>query len=114
MTHSFPTRRSSDLLQLDHREDAPAHGDLAARGRADAGQDLQQRALARPVAPDDPEILAPLQLEADVLQCPGQRVGAFARSRDQGSRSEEPTSEHQSLMRIPYAVFCLKKKKNRQ
>src|SRR3546814_19152482 len=27
-----------------------------------------------------------------------------------GSRSEEHTSELQSLMRIPYAVFCLKKK----
>src|SRR3546814_6898570 len=27
------------------------------------------------------------------------------------SRSEEHTSELQSLMRIPYAVFCLKKKK---
>src|SRR3546814_18108503 len=26
-------------------------------------------------------------------------------------RSEEDTSELQSLMRIPYAVFCLKKKK---
>src|SRR3546814_6095942 len=26
-------------------------------------------------------------------------------------RSEEPTSELQSLMRISYAVFCLKKKK---
>src|SRR3546814_4039445 len=28
-----------------------------------------------------------------------------------GYRSEEHTSELQSLMRIPYAVFCLKKKK---
>src|SRR3546814_10094289 len=28
----------------------------------------------------------------------------------QGSRSEEHTSELQSLMRISYAVFCLKKK----
>src|SRR3546814_4729733 len=28
------------------------------------------------------------------------------------SRSEEQTSELQSLMRISYAVFCLKKKKN--
>src|SRR3546814_6648796 len=27
-----------------------------------------------------------------------------------GARSEEHTSELQSLMRIPYAVFCLKKK----
>src|SRR3546814_2870587 len=30
-----------------------------------------------------------------------------------GFRSEEHTSELQSLMRISYAVFCLKKKKNK-
>src|SRR3546814_2873629 len=32
--------------------------------------------------------------------------------RDEGHRSEEHTSELQSLMRISYAVFCLKKKTN--
>src|SRR3546814_3935361 len=31
-----------------------------------------------------------------------------------GQRSEEHTSELQSLMRISYAVFCLKKKKKKQ
>src|SRR3546814_3295569 len=31
-----------------------------------------------------------------------------------GPRSEEHTSELQSLMRISYAVFCLKKKKNKE
>src|SRR3546814_1976431 len=31
-----------------------------------------------------------------------------------GVRSEEHTSELQSLMRISYAVFCLKKKKKKQ
>src|SRR3546814_15131910 len=31
-----------------------------------------------------------------------------------GLRSEEHTSELQSLMRISYAVFCLKKKKHRK
>src|SRR3546814_5331449 len=31
----------------------------------------------------------------------------------EGTRSEEHTSELQSLMRISYAVFCLKKKKKR-
>src|SRR3546814_3012669 len=31
---------------------------------------------------------------------------------DLGARSEEHTSELQSLMRISYAVFCLKKKNN--
>src|SRR3546814_2885525 len=39
-----------------------------------------------------------------------QRLGADAGQRHQ-SRSEEHTSELQSLMRISYAVFCLKKKK---
>src|SRR3546814_9016780 len=31
---------------------------------------------------------------------------------ERASRSEEHTSELQSLMRISYAVFCMKKKKN--
>src|SRR3546814_4013358 len=34
------------------------------------------------------------------------------RRRPAARRSEEHTSELQSLMRISYAVFCLKKKKN--
>src|SRR3546814_6565415 len=34
-----------------------------------------------------------------------------SRLRPRASRSEEHTSELQSLMRISYAVFCLKKKK---
>src|SRR3546814_10493043 len=33
-------------------------------------------------------------------------------TRNDQTRSEEHTSELQSLMRISYAVFCLKKKKN--
>src|SRR3546814_4342218 len=36
-----------------------------------------------------------------------------ARQCRRAGRSEEHTSELQSLMRISYAVFCLKKKKNR-
>src|SRR3546814_14115765 len=36
-------------------------------------------------------------------------IGSHER-RDSGRRSEEHTSELQSLMRISYAVFCLKKK----
>src|SRR3546814_7250705 len=37
--------------------------------------------------------------------------GKAAQLADQIDRSEEHTSELQSLMRISYAVFCLKKKK---
>src|SRR3546814_2845124 len=41
--------------------------------------------------------------------------GALERlSRGAGTRSEEHTSELQSLMRISYAVFCLKKKKKQE
>src|SRR3546814_1302238 len=44
----------------------------------------------------------------------GRGGGGFLRDAGayQGGRSEEHTSELQSLMRISYAVFCLKKKKN--
>src|SRR3546814_3600565 len=38
-------------------------------------------------------------------------AGRDGRIRYQSPRSEEHTSELQSLMRISYAVFCLKKKK---
>src|SRR3546814_4980093 len=37
----------------------------------------------------------------------GRRIAGI---RERGARSEEHTSELQSLMRISYAVFCLKKK----
>src|SRR3546814_5135198 len=40
---------------------------------------------------------------------PGQRRGARGHGPER-ARSEEHTSELQSLMRISYAVFCLKKK----
>src|SRR3546814_1533401 len=39
------------------------------------------------------------------------RIAVFGRREN---RSEEHTSELQSLMRISYAVFCLKKKKNKK
>src|SRR3546814_1315308 len=39
-------------------------------------------------------------------------TGADMSARPIAGRSEEHTSELQSLMRISYAVFCLKKKKN--
>src|SRR3546814_8455503 len=48
------------------------------------------------------------------LESPGvvldEFIGLVAGGGDGRSRSEEHTSELQSLMRISYAVFCLKKK----
>src|SRR3546814_3120279 len=45
-----------------------------------------------------------------ILILPGLSPDAHAAAN--ADRSEEHTSELQSLMRISYAVFCLKKKKN--
>src|SRR3546814_4641649 len=53
---------------------------------------------------------APVQAAAAVR--PVHIFGAAAGNAGNGERSEEHTSELQSLMRISYAVFCLKKKKN--
>src|SRR3546814_2311852 len=56
----------------------------------------------------DNDLLVPC-CEPSSLRMPEKKAADyFALSRD---RSEEHTSELQSLMRISYAVFCLKKKK---
>src|SRR3546814_9798728 len=58
----------------------------------------------RPVRPAD--------LHGNAVRCIRHRQrGPFGQCAD---RSEEHTSELQSLMRISYAVFCLKKKKTQQ
>src|SRR3546814_3154963 len=44
---------------------------------------------------------------------PGKAPARQAHRHPPPPRSEEHTSELQSLMRISYAVFCLKKKKNK-
>src|SRR3546814_937127 len=64
--------------------------------RGDDGGPRGARAVAMRV-----DILAGAELDVDAL-----RILAAQRF-----RSEEHTSELQSLMRISYAVFCLKKKK---
>src|SRR3546814_8710184 len=43
-------------------------------------------------------------------QSPRAQCRRVGQDRDRDTRSEEHTSELQSLMRISYAVFCLKKK----
>src|SRR3546814_6356693 len=55
--------------------------------------------------------LAPTEADADAT---GSGLGGSFWSYLLLGRSEEHTSELQSLMRISYAVFCLKKKKKSQ
>src|SRR3546814_3234197 len=72
-----------------------AHGDDGAAHRAGGRLDVRRRCRARrsPVRPRLHDRVVPA-------------------APAHGYRSEEHTSELQSLMRISYAVFCLKKKKN--
>src|SRR3546814_10266860 len=59
---------------------------------------------------------AHLRAGAQALRRAGKMVdlGRNATEKDWRERSEEHTSEIQSLMRRSYAVFCLKKKKQEQ
>src|SRR3546814_1862659 len=62
-----------------------------------------------PVAQAAPDHAIGVALGVERAEAPG-RQGA-EHHRDGAERSEEHTSELQSLMRISYAVFCLKNKK---
>src|SRR3546814_8649249 len=76
--------------------------------------------LARGVAHEHfgPVVIVDIRARADADDRPAFRTaldeGRVAAMLVGGVRSEEHTSELQSLMRISYAVFCLKKKKKRQ
>src|SRR3546814_4499713 len=78
------------------RSEAAGVGDLPDVRMVDHDQVIAARQFL------DREALEILQRAA----VPGDRLAAGLRP-----RSEEHTSELQSLMRISYAVFCLKKKK---
>src|SRR3546814_8877400 len=80
---------SSDLFGRPHQGDP---------GRRDGGADELDQLAEERHGPG-----------ADAREAPACR-GLWSRS-GRSLRSEEHTSELQSLMRISYAVFCLKKKK---
>src|SRR3546814_10556838 len=82
----------------------------ARRDRCPRGGDGDHRGAAeRPEAMSDSTPNAVL----DGLDYPSRELIASIGGRPVGVlRSEEHTSELQSLMRISYAVFCLKKKNN--
>src|SRR3546814_3308572 len=62
---------------------------------------------------DRPLCIIRTQIHSCSFVCSGRLLSASrSRRSDQMTRSEEHTSELQSLMRISYAVFCLKKKNN--
>src|SRR3546814_1424042 len=55
-----------------------------------------------------------MQKQVEKIQDFADSIGDKPTPSDSTKRSEEHTSELQSLMRISYAVFCLKKKKHKK
>src|SRR3546814_9502773 len=94
LTHSFPKRRASVLGGRRVRKDPRCR--LSGRGRRRGSRrpprDRWSRRGRKPSA------------KPATKAAPARRVRTV-------KRSEEHTSELQSLMRISYAVFCLKKKR---
>src|SRR3546814_2845311 len=114
---------SSDLAGVDHlaqivRGDVGRHADRDAAGTVDEqvgearGQDCRLFAAGVVVGLEVDRVL--VEVVQQHHRGPGEpRLGITHRGRRVGvhRRSEEHTSELLALMRISYAVFCLKKKK---
>src|SRR3546814_7380180 len=92
---------SSDLIAQDRSRGEGRHRDVDRRNCAQDGAAIACGSGAADLGP----------------VARGQRRSSLSRRSDpkreddRAARSEEHTSELQSLMRISYAVFCLKKKK---
>ncbi len=69
----FRVKSGADLEQ---RSDTADDGRVPLRGLGDAREDLQERALARAIAPDDAERLTLVELEGDVVEHPDPLVVA--------------------------------------
>src|SRR3546814_2199821 len=108
---------SSDVCSSDLRV---RQARLTRKGKAEfAALDRGSRALASrlldPLGPSQRERLVKAMAEVErLLRASEVEVGVAdpASPEARACRSEEHTSELQSLMRISYAVFCLKKKNN--
>src|SRR3546814_6570031 len=104
LTHSFPTRRSSDLRRPRLHRIARRKPGISCLP-PQVGRAGVLRRFRRPRGLFEGERCRRGAVERHKGQpqaLPRGNVAAF--------RSEEHTSELQSLMRISYAVFCLKKK----
>src|SRR3546814_9801174 len=125
LTHSFPTRRSSDLPVGSLLLLSPANKDFElSQGRqvevgvkqtfwGDKGEwtlaayHIRKKDLVTR-DPNDPSLRE--QVGSQSSRGLELTVGVELARNWRVDRSEEHTSELQSLMRISYAVFCLKKK----
>src|SRR3546814_6497786 len=93
---------SSDLARQERVRPRVRPGSSHSAPRPSAGWPTPFRLESVATPPVENQELKSPRLQGDARLCGGLPAG----------RSEEHTSELQSLMRISYAVFCLKKKNN--
>src|SRR3546814_3873144 len=133
---------SSDVCSSDLHRHAQARAEARQqlRGQADLRHQHQRLPAARQAVGDRVQVDLGLAAAGDAVEQQRGEAVDVAQRRDRGGllgvgfrarlrrwcelrcgdrdafdqRSEEHTSELQSLMRISYAVFCLKKKKKKQ
>src|SRR5215471_3431731 len=87
--------RMEPRADLDQRRRPPIDGDLPGRGRRDACQQLQDRALAGTIVANDPESLAALDLEAHLSHRP-----EFLRRAPQTSQLAHPRMRAAPIFRL--------------
>src|SRR3546814_2943166 len=105
---------SSDLQDADLLDDVgKVRGEVFVHARVSRARAVATSSASAPrAARMDSPTGSPSTSAPGMLTC-GKPARPPWAARHRMLRSEEHTSELQSLMRISYAVFCLKKKKNR-
>src|SRR3546814_2306448 len=100
---------SSDLLVVtDHAGHAEAMRAAGSSAKEADADHIMHLALSDPKDQNSPRHIRTFGRTEDLVK--GELL--LDKETETNTRSEEHTSELQSLMRISYAVFCLKKKKN--
>src|SRR3546814_8490327 len=92
------------------RHDDPQQGGGRGESGYDAAEVAEQQHGKKRRSDAGDKIAGRIQRSHALKQCD---IGNDAGDQEHCRRSEEHTSELQSLMRISYAVFCLKKKKTK-
>src|SRR3546814_3586520 len=98
---------SSDVCADDRGEHRSATFDDRRGGLVAGGLDAEDPAPLESLAHDRPSVMV---APGSALSMAARRCAYSGVSTSLAHRSEEHTSELQSLMRISYAVLCLKKK----
>src|SRR3546814_10753953 len=103
-----------DHAHVDPDQLAPAHAEELVLGQHPQQPGLQRQRHVADFVEEQRAAVGLLEAADMAFGCAGERAGLVAEQLAFQQRSEEHTSELQSLMRSSYAVFCLKTKNKKQ